>query len=113
MKVFNQLAALALMLGLSGCVLYGPVYFGTKYAPTTSIESFYSTKDINKPFEIIGHMNAPTGDSESSQTKTRQLVIEKAKTIGADGVVFSDLSRQVVKDSGVDFTIKVDVIRFK
>jgi predicted small lipoprotein YifL len=113
MKVFNLMAALALMLGFAGCVLYGPVYFGTKYPPTTVIESFYSTKDITKPFEIIGHMNASTGYPENSQTRTRQLVIEKAKGIGGDGVVFSELSRQVNRDTGDDYTIKVDVIKFK
>ena len=113
MKVFKLITAIGLVSILSSCVLYGPVYFGSKYAPTTTIESFYSTKDIKKPFEIIGHMNASTGFSEYSQDRTRQLVVEKAKAIGADGVVFSELSRQVNKATSDDYTIQVDVIKFK
>ena len=113
MKIFNLITAIGLVFGLSGCFLYGPVYFGSKYAPTSTIESFYSTKDIKKPFEIIGHMTASTGFSESSQNRTRQLVMEKAKAVGADGVVFSELTRQVNKETSDDYTIQVDVIKFK
>lgn len=113
MKVFNLITAFGLIFSLSGCALYGPVYFGSKYAPTSAVESFYSTKSITKPFEIIGHMNASTGFSENSQTRTRQLVIEKAKAIGADGVVFSELTRQVNQHTTDDYMIQVDVIKFK
>lgn len=113
MKVFNVITAVGLVASLSGCSIYGPAYFGTKHAPTTTIESYYSTKDIPKPFEIVGHMNASTGTSESSQNRTRKLVVEKAKKVGADAVVFSELSRQSHKETTDDFTIKVEVIKFK
>jgi hypothetical protein len=58
-------------------------------------------------------MNASTGRSEDSQAQTRQMVIEKAKAIGGDGVVFSELNRQVNQHTTDDFTIKVEVIKFK
>jgi len=93
---------------LSACSIYEPNYFGSKYTPTETVKSYYSTKDIEKPYEVIGHMNISTGRSES-----RQAVIKKAKEIGADGVVFSELNRQVNRKITDDFTIKVEVIRFK
>jgi uncharacterized protein YbjQ (UPF0145 family) len=58
-------------------------------------------------------MNASTGTSESSQNRTRKLVVEKAKQVGADAVVFSELSRQSHKETTDDFTIKVEVLKFK
>jgi hypothetical protein len=113
MKSLNLIVALGLSLPLSACSLYSPVYFGSKFAPTNVIEAYYSTKDIGKPFEIIGHMNASTGVSEYSQRRTKLSVIEKAKEIGADGVVFSELNRQVNKETTDDYSIQVDVIKFK
>jgi hypothetical protein len=113
MKLSHLTFALGIILCLSSCALYSPAYFGSKYTPTTVVETFYSTKDINRPFEVIGHMNATTGRSESSQASTRQVVIAKAKEIGADGVVFSEINRQVNQSTTDDFTIKVEVIKFK
>jgi len=112
MKLLN-LCALGITLCLSACSLYAPTYFGSKFTPTTIVQSFYSTKDITRPFEVIGHMNASTGRSEYSQAKTRELVIEKAKQIGGDGVVFSELNKQVNQHTTDDFTIKVEVVKFK
>jgi hypothetical protein len=113
MRILTLFFVLGIILFLSACSLYSPAYFGSRFTPTTDVQSYYSIKDINKPFEVIGHMNAATGHSESSQIKTRQLVIEKAKEIGGDGVVFSELNRQVNQNTTDDFTIKVDVIKFK
>jgi len=40
-------------------------------------------------------------------------VIKKAKEIGGDGVVFSALDRQVNQKTTDDYTVKVEVIKFK
>lgn len=113
MKQIKTFIALGISLFLSACAIYEPNYFGSKYPRTATVKSYYSTKDIDKPFEVIGHMNVSTGRSESSQAKTREAVIKKAKDIGGDGVVFSELNRQVNRKTTDDFTIKVEVIRFK
>jgi|GEM_PF-3412224 len=113
MKLFNLSITLGIILCVSACSMYSPTYFGSKYAPTNVVQTFYSTEDIKRPFEVIGHMNASTGRAESSQAKTRQLVIEKAKEIGGDGVVFSEINRQVNEKTTDDFTIKVEVVKFK
>ena len=113
MRALNLIIALGTILCLSACSLYAPTYFGSKYAPTEEVQSFYSNKDIDRPFEVIGHMTAPTGRSEESQARTRQLVIEKAKQIGGDGVVFSEIFRHPHEETTDDFTIKVEVVKFK
>lgn len=113
MKPIKTFFALGISVCLSACALYEPNYFGAKYAPTENIKSYYSTKDIDKPYEVIGHMNVATGWSESSQEESRQAVIKKAKAIGGDGVVFSELSRQMNRKVTDDFTLKVEVIKFK
>ncbi|MNK09092.1 hypothetical protein D3C87_270420 [compost metagenome] len=113
MKSIKTFIALGVSICLSACSMYAPNYFGTKYPPTESVQSYYATKDIDKPFEVIGHMNVVTGRSASRQANTRAAVIKKAKEIGGDGVVFSELNRQVNRRTTDDFTIKVEVIRFK
>lgn len=113
MKPVKTFFAIGIALCLSACSMYKPSYFGTKYAPTSTVATYYATKDIDKPFEVIGHMNARTGRSESSQANTRKNVIEKAKQIGGDAVVFSELNRHVNEKMPDDFTIKVEVIKFK
>lgn len=113
MKSVKTLIALGIGLCLSACSLYTPTYFGTKFPATDTVRTYYSTKDIDQPFEVIGHMNARTGFSESSQESTRKNVIKKAKEIGGDAVVFSEINRQVNQRTTDDFTIKVEVIKYK
>lgn len=113
MKQIKKFVALGIGLCLAACSLYSPTYFGTKYTPTETVKAYYATKDIDRPFEVIGHMNARTRRSESSQASTRKQVIEKAKQIGGDAVVFSEINRQVNRNNTDDFTIKVEVIKFK
>ncbi|WP_443946249.1 hypothetical protein ACJVDH_03810 [Pedobacter sp. AW1-32] len=113
MKLTNLIYATGIAVCLSSCILSSPAYFGTTYSATTKVQTFYSTGDIKAPFEVIGHMNITTGSSQNGQERARASVIEKAKEIGADAVVFSDLNRQVNHKTTDDFTIKVEVIKFK
>jgi len=113
MKLSQSIIVSILLLCLSACSMYSPTYFGSKYPATKHVQSFYASTDIKQPFEVIGHMNIATGRSEASQNKTRQVAIEKTKEIGGDGVVFSEINRQVNQHTTDDYTIKVDVIKFK
>ena len=113
MKPLLSFCAITSFLVLSACSLYAPTYFGDSYAPTSNVQSYYSAKDIKQPYTVIGHMTALTSPTESGQIRTRQQVIEKAKTIGADAVVFSEIDVQRNQHTTDDFTIKVEVIKFK
>lgn len=113
MKLLHFTTVTILTLFLSACAVSSPTYFGSKYPATTKITSFYSALDVKQPFKVIGHMNAVTGNSESGQEKTRKAVLKKAKEIGGDGVIFSEINRQVNRQTTDDYTVKVDVIKFQ
>jgi len=101
-----------IILFIGGCSLYAPVYIGEKYTPTTTVEMFYSVNDIKRPYHVIGHMDAPTSRTASGQARTKKSVIDKAKKIGADAVVFSQLDRQVNEKTPDDFSLKVEVVKY-
>lgn len=113
MKPLNFFYLGAITLFISACALYTPTYFGSTYPPTTTIQTFYSAQDIKQPFEVIGHMNARTGWSEYAQQQTRHQVTERAKQVGADAVIFSEINRQSHVETTDDFSIKVQVVKFK
>lgn len=58
-------------------------------------------------------MNARTGWSEYAQQQTRHQVTERAKQVGADAVIFSEINRQSHVETTDDFSIKVQVVKFK
>lgn len=113
MKLSHSIIVSILTLCLSACSMYSPTYFESKYPATKNVRSFYSASDIKQSYEVIGHMNIATGRSASSQNKTRESAIEKTKEVGGDGVIFAEINRQVNQHTTDDYTIKVDVIKFK
>ncbi|CAM4069954.1 hypothetical protein SAMN06265348_102241 [Pedobacter westerhofensis] len=114
MKPLNLLFPAGILLCLSSCMaLYGPTYFGSEFTPTRNVDVFYAAQDVRRPFEVIGHMNASTGDSDGSRDETRELVIQKARQVGADAVIFAEINRQTNHKTTDDLSVKVDVIRYK
>ena len=112
LKLF-YLFGIAILVSACSMFFYGPDYFGTEYPPTDTVQIFYSAKDINEPFKVIGHMNATTGSSRASKDRTQELVIERAKKAGADAVIFSEIDRQRNSDSSDDLSVKVEVVKFE
>jgi hypothetical protein len=82
MKNYQILMA-GLLLFLSSCAV--PSYFGDKLAPTTSVDLFYSTHDVTKPYRVIGHLNFPNGN----QDEVKEQLIAAAKKVGADAIVIT------------------------
>jgi hypothetical protein len=100
-------------LCISSCmIMSAPAYFGSRYTATNDVQVFYSLKDVKQPYEVIGHMNAPTGNAQSSNDETRDLVIQKAKEVGADAVIFSEVNRQTNHKTTDDLSVKVEVIKY-
>lgn len=113
MKISNLLGLAGLALCLSACsAMYGPTYFGSNYPVTDSVQTFYSAKDVKLPYKVIGHMVAPISNSESYQETVKRQLIEKAKKVGANGLIFSDIVRETHKTTIDDFSIKAEVIVF-
>ncbi|KIO78913.1 hypothetical protein TH53_00995 [Pedobacter lusitanus] len=83
-------------------------YVGDTMTPTTNVDVFYAAKDVKKEYKVIGHLFTQTTVNEN---KAKQRIIDKAKKIGADGVIII----------GVDFTggsdstpfLKSEAIKYK
>lgn len=112
MKPYYLFGVLGIVLCLSACSLWSPTYFGTKYPVTNTVETFYSANDIKRPYKVIGHMVAPISRSASGQERTRLSLVEQAKKVGGDGLIFSDIRRQTNKETTDDFSIKAEVVIF-
>lgn len=74
---------LGICLFLSSCVTV--TYFGDTLPATTSVEIYYSAHDVKKDYKVIGHLNCPGGNQET----VKGLLMNKAKTIGADAIVIT------------------------
>lgn len=112
MKSYHLICILGITLCLSACGIASPTYFGSKYPPTETVETFYAAKDIKRPYKVIGHMVSPITDSEAVQEKVKLNLTNRAKSVGADGLIFSDISRQAHAKTTDDFSIKAEAIVF-
>ncbi|TDQ06219.1 hypothetical protein [Pedobacter metabolipauper] len=112
MKPFHLFCGIGIALCLSACSIGSPTYFGAKYPPTDSVQTFYAAKDIHQPYKVIGRMIAPITDSESNQELVKRRLIERAKKVGANALIFSDISRETHAKTTDDFSIKAEAIIF-
>jgi hypothetical protein len=73
------------------------VYSGDKFPKTKAIEIFYDTKDIARPYKVIGHIKA----HKYSDNIERIDLIHFGKSIGADAVIVlgSDGTKYVNADA--------------
>jgi hypothetical protein len=81
-------------------------YVGDTYPPTSSVDVYYSVKDIRRDYRIMGRMTRELirGDQEKNE------MIEQAKRKGAEGIIFYDLEMDAGKSSVV--SIKAELIRY-
>lgn len=112
MKASSLFSLLGIALSLSACSMYKETYFGTKYPPTDTVQTFYAAKDVNQPYKVIGHMNVPISRIESVQQKARLNLIKRAKQVGANGLIFSEIHRETNEEAGDKLSIKAEAIVF-
>lgn len=112
MKLFNLFSVSALVLGLSACSLYRETYFGSRLPATDSVQTFYAAKDIKQPYKVIGHMISPISSSEYDQENVKIRLINRAKQVGANALIFSDIVRQAHQKTTDDYSIKAEAIVF-
>lgn len=89
MKRLMVLAAAALLLA-PGCTKID--YVGKEYPPTTDVEIFFSMDDVEREYEVMGHLTATAADMVSTE-KMQEEILEKAREKGADAVVILGLDR--------------------
>src|ERR1700753_725937 len=83
-------------------------YFGDKYPPTTTVDTYYSAHDVKKDYKVIGHLTYPNLNHE---TVKNSLVIAAMK-IGADAIIITgtdatkDNQAAVVTADALKYTTK-------
>ncbi len=93
-------------------------YLGDNLPPTTSVDLYYDAKAVKKEYKVIGRMTNDQFSGYNVQTIKKQM-IKKAKKVGAEGIIFSDLSvessRRVVNSSsqGGELAVKAELIKYQ
>jgi hypothetical protein len=75
---------------LLGCATVN--YIGDSYPPTQHVDVFFSEKDVEKEYRVMGRVEATANADELiySGEKFMQTICKKAEEKGADGVVILD-----------------------
>lgn len=89
----NFLSYLSIVV-LSSCATAS--YIGDKLVPTNSVDVYYSPKDVKKTYKVIGHISSVKGIRDE---QAKQMIIAKAKTVGADAVIISGIDYTGGEDS--------------
>lgn len=71
-------------------------YIGDTLTPSEKIDVYYAARDVKREYKVIGHISAATGTSEND---AKAKIVEKAKAVGADGVIILGLDFTGGKDS--------------
>ena len=92
-KIFFAASISAMVLISCGTVTS---YIGDTLTPSEKIDVYYAARDIKREYKVIGHISATTSINENA---AKDKIVEKAKTVGADGVIILGLDFTGGKDS--------------
>ena len=86
-------------------------YLGESYPPSASVEMYYDVKDVKKKYKVMGRM---TNDKfmEYDIELIKRKMMEKAKLVGADAVIFFDLSAEDIEKFGDGISVKAQLIKY-
>ena len=90
-------------------------YVGKTYTPTSQIDVYYSEAEIEKEYTTIGHATGSGGFMLSNE-QIQEKLIQKARAVGADGVIIKEVEKTkvVVNDSTEEERhIKATFIKYK
>ena len=98
---------------IAGCIFLSScsrvMYLGDHLPASSSVQVYYDAKDVKQNYKVIGHLaggESSSTDLESTKTK----MIERAKSIGADGIIFVELYAK--PGSSAEASVKADAIKF-
>ncbi len=87
-------------------------YLGDSFQPSDAVEIFYDAKEIKKEYKIVGRMtNDKIAHYEPELIKAE--MVKKAKQVGADAIIFSDLSIDNTEQQGDRLAIKAELIKYQ
>mgnify|MGYP001153885538 CR=1 FL=1 len=100
------------MLVLVGCTPH-IFYSGKTYPPyqPQPIEIYFDENKISQPYEVIGTL-ANSGGSLASQERIQQAMIDRAKAVGADAIVFHDIDVEHSEASAA-LILKAKAVRYE
>jgi hypothetical protein len=83
-------------------------YLGNSYSPTDKVELFFDVKEINKDYTVMGLLNLKIEPLLFNQEEnyTTNLIIEKAKKVGANGVLITRFSNETYQEVDEHIMIK-------
>lgn len=108
LKFYQLAATCGLLFVLASCA--GVLYLGDTLPATTSVKVYYDAKDVKQDYKVIGHL-AQTISGTPKMDEIKEKIIEKAKAIGADGVIFLQIIAKPGSSNDAE-TINADAIRF-
>ncbi len=106
----KTLLSLFLLTALGSCaprIFYtGELY---SYDPLQKVEVHYSEGRIGRPYQVIGTL--VNGGEGLGQSQVEQAIVEKAKLVGAEAIVFYDLDVAHSESSAI-LVMKAKAIRY-
>jgi hypothetical protein len=100
---------LTLMLVSCGPTIH---FLGDAHAPTSTVDLYYDTKEVTKEYKVIGRMTNDQYINYDVEDVKKEM-IKKAKQVGADGIIFSDLNVENTRSQGDKLAVKAELIRYR
>jgi|SRR5690606_23514288 len=97
-----------IMIALVSGACATTAYVGDRYAPTESVEVFYSAKDVKQEYRVIGHLSEKLLGQNDEWA--RQRIIAKGKDVGADAVIILGFDYAGSEDP--DRYLKAEAIKY-
>jgi hypothetical protein len=88
-------------------------YVGKSFEPTTEVDIYFSTEEIEREYVVIGHA-VGAGGSFVSNDEIGGKLIETAKSKGADAILITGIGRDSGGDDGSTETqIQATFLKYK
>lgn len=109
--IVSFFTVMLLSVTILGC---GPTiyYLGDSYSPTTTVDLYYDAYEVKKEYKVIGRMTNDQFINYNVESVKKEM-IKKAKRVGADGIIFSDLSIDNSHSDGDKLAVKAELIKYQ
>jgi NurA-like 5'-3' nuclease len=75
-------------------------YLGNRYTPTDKVILYFDAKEVAQDYSVMGLLNFKVSNSifNSEENYTTTLITDKAKEVGADGVIVTKFSNETYQE---------------
>lgn len=109
LKAATSVFLFLMLLSCSGPTIH---YIGESYPTSAAVDIYYDVKEVKKEYTVMGRM---TNDKfiQYNLENVKKEMIKKAKLVGADAVIFYDLSAEAMESYGDGLAVKAQLIKYK